>query len=359
VQALQAMARNLMRAFEPAYLLNGQDTIATLSIGIALAGDSAQGVDDLLTCAEAAVRAAKVAGGGRTCVYDPAMQTHTEEQLLIERQLRQAVLAQQFFLVYQPIADLRDGRIVGVEALIRWNHPSRGVVMPAEFIGLLEQTGLIVPAGRWVLEQACRQVVQWLAAGAHGLTLSVNVSPRQFAEPDFFDTVIAVLAQTRLPAEHLQLEVTEGLLLDPSERTLARLDALAERGIKIAVDDFGMGYSSLAYLKRFRLNALKIDRMFVHDMARQSQDAAIVRAIIDLGHGLGLHVTAEGVEKSEQFHELRRLGCDWVQGTLIAQPLSDGEMASLLSPAHSPSWHETRLGDASVAMPLDPVGEPV
>ena len=352
-QPAHAMARNLLRANEPAYLLNGQETIATLSIGIALAGESASGVDELLTCAETAARAAKAAGGGRACTFDAAMQTHSEEQLTVERQLRQALLEQQFSLAYQPIADLGDGRIVGVEALIRWNHPTRGVVAPAEFVPLLEQNGLIVPTGRWVLEKACRQFSQWVAAGAQDLTLSVNVSPRQFAEPDFVDGVLSVLTKTHVAAHRLQLEVTEGLLLDPSAQTLAKLDALATSGIKIAVDDFGMGYSSLAYLKRFRLNALKIDRVFVHDMTLQQRDAAIVRAIIDLGHGLGLHVTAEGVETSEQFHHLRQLGCDWVQGYLIAQPLSEGDMASMLSPAKSPSWHETRSGTPSLSAPLD------
>ena len=215
---------------------------------------------------------------------------------------------------------------------MRWNHPTRGVVAPAEFVPLLERNGLIVPAGHWVMEKACRQVASWIAAGANDITLSVNVSPRQFAEPDFVDSVLAVLAKTRVAAQHLQLEVTEGLLLDPSSQTLAKLDALAASGIKIAVDDFGMGYSSLAYLKRFRLNALKIDRMFVHDMTRQPRDAAIVRAIIDLGHGLGLHVTAEGVETAEQFYHLRQLGCDWVQGHLIAQALSDGDMGCAAQP---------------------------
>jgi diguanylate cyclase (GGDEF)-like protein len=357
-QAAQSMARNLLRAFEPPHVLNGQETVVTLSIGVALAGDTVQGVDDLLICAETAVRAAKAAGGGRSCLYEAAMQTHDEEQLTVERQLRQALLEQQFFLVYQPIAELGNGRIVGVEALVRWNHPTRGVVAPAEFVPLLERNGLIVPTGRWVLEKACRQAAAWVAAGAQDITLSVNVSPRQFAEPDFVDSVLAVLAQTRVAAQHLRLEVTEGLLLDPSSQTLAKLDALAASGIKIAVDDFGMGYSSLAYLKRFRLNALKIDRMFVHDMTRQPQDAAIVRAIIDLGHGLGLHVTAEGVETAEQFHHLRQLGCDWVQGHLIALPLSDADMGALLSPAHSPSWHATRSGSPSLAAPLDRLEEP-
>ena len=346
-QAAQAMARNLQRAFEPPHLLNGQETVATLSIGIALANDATHGVDDLLTCAETAVRAAKVAGGGRSCLYEVAMQARDDE-LAIERELRQALLEQQFFLVYQPIAELGGGRIVGVEALMRWHHPTRGVVAPAEFVPLLERSGLIVPTGRWVLEKACRQLAAWIASGARDITLSVNVSPRQFAEPDYVDSVHAVLAKTRVEAQHLQLEVTEGLLLDPSSQTLAKLDSLAASGIKIAVDDFGMGYSSLAYLKRFRLNALKIDRMFVHDMTRQTQDLAIVRAIIDLGHGLNLHVTAEGVETAEQFHQLRQLGCDWVQGHLIAQPLSEADMSTLLSPAHSPSWHETRAAPLGI-----------
>lgn len=330
-QALTVMARNLLRAFEPPYALGGRDTVATLSIGIAVAGEHAASVDELLQCADAAMRAAKAAGGARFCSYDPAMDVDTRQRLDTDLRLRRALQADEFFLAFQPIVAADGERVTAVEALLRWADPERGVVQPADFIPVLEQTGLIVQVGRWVLRQACRQGKVWIAGAARGLVLSVNVSPRQFAEPDFVETVTAVLAETGFPAARLQFEVTEGLLLDPTPESLRKIDQLVSAGIRLAVDDFGMGYSSLAYLKRFRLHALKIDRMFVRDIPLHQQDAAIVRAIIDLGHGLGLHVTAEGVETAEQFRELRLLGCDSMQGFLFARPASADEMAVMLA----------------------------
>ena len=330
-QALAAMARNLLRAVEAPYTVGGSDTVATLSIGMALAGQSADDVDGLLTCADAAMRAAKADGGARFRLYEPTMEANTQQRLALDLRLRHALQRGEFFLVYQPIVDADGSDIVAVEALLRWADPERGVVSPADFIPVLEQTGLIVEAGRWVLHEACRQGRAWLADGARELVLSVNVSPRQFAEPDFVDTVTAVLAATGFPAAQLQLEVTEGLLLEPSPQSLQKIDALVARGVRLAVDDFGMGYSSLAYLKRFPLHTLKIDRLFVRDLPLARRDAAIVRAIVDLGHGLGLQVTAEGVETADQFHELRRLGCDSMQGYLFARPASAAAMALMLA----------------------------
>ena len=278
--------------------------------------------------------------------FKPFKAANNCEHLLdMDLRLRRAMQADEFFLVYQPIADMRAGRISGVEALIRWKDPERGVVSPADFIPVLEQTGLIVRAGHWVMERACRDAARWRADGATDLSLSVNVSPRQFAEPDFVESVVGVLAAARFPATKLQIEVTEGLLLEPSDATLTKLEALADLGIRIAVDDFGMGYSSLAYLKRFRLHSLKIDRMFLHEVPLQARDAAILRAIIDLGHGLGLNVTAEGVETAEQFHELRRLGCDSAQGFLLARPMVEEKMAALLAQTEGAEpWTETSSG---------------
>jgi diguanylate cyclase (GGDEF)-like protein len=329
-QAAAGMARNLLRALAPAYLLNGRETVATLSIGVAVASDHAHTVDMLLKGADAAMRAAKDDGGGRFRIYEAAMDADTRQRLDLELRLRQALQERKFFLLYQPIMDAGGERIVAVEALMRWADPQRGTVSPNEFIPILEQTGLIVPAGLWALSEACRQAALWRAQGAHDMLLSVNVSPRQFAESDFVATVHKVLAATGFPAAQLQLEVTEGLLLDPTPASLAKIDALARSGVRLAIDDFGMGYSSLAYLKRFKLHTLKIDRMFVRDIATAAQDAAIVRAIIDLGHGLGMRVTAEGVETEAQFHELRRLGCDALQGFLFARPLPADALGSRL-----------------------------
>ena len=278
------------------------------------------------------------------------MEADHRQRLDLDLRLRRALERGEFFLVYQPIVDAEGHGIVAVEALLRWADPERGVISPADFIPLLEQSGLIVPVGRWTMHEACRRGRAWIDKGAEDLVMSVNVSPRQFAEPDFVQTVAAVLAETGLPRGHLQLEVTEGLLLEPTPQTLHKIDALVAAGVRLAVDDFGMGYSSLAYLKRFPLHALKIDRMFVRDLPEQRQDAAIVRAIVDLGHGLGLHVTAEGVEDADQFHELRRLGCDSMQGYLFARPVAASEVAGVLAqpgrfgaaPSEpAPSWSTT------------------
>ena len=334
-QAAAGMARNLLRALEPSYLLNGREAVATLSIGVAVASQHANTVDGLLKGADAAMRAAKDEGGGRFRLYESTMDADTQQRLDMELRLRRAVQLDQFFLLYQPIMDACGERIVAVEALLRWADPQRGTVSPTEFIPILEQTGLIVAAGRWVLNEACRRGAAWQRSGAPALLLSVNVSPRQFGEADFVDTVRAVLADTGFPATQLQLEVTEGLLLDPTPASLAKIEALVLIGVRLAIDDFGMGYSSLAYLKRFSLHSLKIDRMFVRDIATAAHDAAIVRAIIDLGHGLGMSVTAEGVETEAQFHELRRLGCDSLQGFLFAQPQTADEVQARLLPVQS------------------------
>ena len=337
--AAAGMARNLLRALAPAYLLNGRETVATLSIGVAVASDHAHTVDMLLKGADAAMRAAKDDGGGRFRIYEAAMDADDRQRLDMELRLRQALQQQKFFLLYQPIMDAGGERIVAVEALMRWADPQRGTVSPNEFIPILEQTGLIVPAGLWALNEACRQAALWRAQGAHDMLLSVNVSPRQFAESDFVATVHKALAATGFPAAQLQLEVTEGLLLDPTPASLAKIDALARSGVRLAIDDFGMGYSSLAYLKRFKLHTLKIDRMFVRDIATAAQDAAIVRAIIDLGHGLGMRVTAEGVETEAQFHELRRLGCNALQGFLFSRPLPADALGSRLAlPVSGPAF---------------------
>ena len=339
-QALAAMARNLLRAFETPYSLAGRDVVVTLSIGIAIDADEKRSVDALLHSADVALRVAQVEGGNRYRLYSPSMDEDMQRRLDVEQRLRGALAAGQFRLLYQPIVGAHSRRVEAVEALLRWDDPARGVVSPADFVPMLEQTDLIVPVGDWVLRQACLQAAQWARAGRPKLIVSVNLSPRQFGEPEFLDKLSAVLRDTGLPPERLQLEVTEGLLLDPTPEVLQRVDGLAAMGVRLAVDDFGMGYSSLLYLKRFRLHTLKIDQLFVRDIVSQQQDLAIVRAIIDLGHGLGLTVTAEGVETEEQAHELRRLGCDTLQGYLFARPQL-AEAVSMSSIEATPVMLET------------------
>jgi len=319
MQALTAMARNLRRSLDVPHVIDGRELVVTFSIGVAMVDRADGDAHALLYEATQALRAAKKQGGNRFCVYDgggPADERAGRMEL--EQRMYGALAAGQFFLVYQPIVDARTEAPGTVEALLRWRDPDRGVVSPVEFIPALEQTGLIVPVGRWILHKACAQAARW--PGGAPMHVSVNLSPLQFYEPDLLQMVAGVLRETGLPPQRLQLEVTEGLLLDPTPQTLHKINALGELGVRLAVDDFGMGYSSLIYLKRFRLHTLKIDRMFVSDIIEQPQDMTIVRAIIDLGHGLGMSVTAEGVETKEQAEALRGLGCDALQGYLFGRP---------------------------------------
>jgi diguanylate cyclase (GGDEF)-like protein len=360
-QAAAVMARNLLRAIEPALVIAQRPTQVSVSIGIALAGMDGQddAPDQLLAHADAAMRAAKSGGGGRYRVFEASMIVNTQKQLELDMALRRALQAGEFELAFQPIMDAGGESIDAVEALLRWNDPSRGVVSPGEFIPVLEQTGLIVPVGQWVLREACKRAQGWAAHGAVPVTLSVNVSPIQFAEPDFVRHVFMALEATGFPAHRLQLEVTEGLLLDPTPDSLRKMDALVDAGVRLAVDDFGTGYSSLAYLKRFRLHSLKIDRMFVRDVPKLRQDTAIVRAIVELAHALELHVTAEGVETAEQHEALRALGCDSMQGFLFARPMPADAMRDRLviegalgaaEPAPS-DWSTTMAAQLNVGLP--------
>ena len=321
IKALTAMARNLHRAFDAPHPLDGRDLVATFSIGVAVMHAEGGNVDALLHQAAQAVRTAKKLGGNRYCVYEPGSAPDDgAHRMDIEQRLYGALGAGQFFVLYQPIVDAKTHHICTVEALVRWQDPQRGTVSPVEFIPALEQTGLIVPVGRWVLREACLQAARW--PGPTPVNMSVNLSPLQFAEADFLQMIASVLRETGLQPQRLQLEVTEGLLLDPTPDALRKINGLAEMGVRLAVDDFGMGYSSLIYLKRFRLHTLKIDRMFVRDIVERQEDMTIVRAIIDLGHGLGMKVTAEGVETQGQADALRDLGCDTLQGFLFSRPVT-------------------------------------
>ncbi len=322
--AAVVIARNLQRVLDPAYAMDGEELSVSAAIGIALAGPSGESPNDLLAAAQAAMRQAKSSGGRRYRVFEPSMLINRQRELSLEAALRRAMPAGEFSLVYQPIVRAGQQEIRAVEALLRWNSPHQGNVPPAEFIPILEQCGLIVDVGNWVLREAARRVHSWMQRGAPPITVSVNVSPLQFADPDFVPKTLNTLLTVGLDPKLLQLEVTEGLLLDPSAETLSKLDTLANAGIRLAVDDFGMGYSSLAYLKRFRLHALKIDRMFVKDVMEVNRDAAVVKAIIDLAHALDLSATAEGVETADQAQLLQSFGCDMLQGYWFAMPMSEG-----------------------------------
>ncbi len=317
----EGVGEKILTALNRPYTLRGSEHHSTPSIGITLFNDSRDNLDDLLKRADLAMYQAKDAGRNTLRFFDHAMQSRVDARAALERELRRGLHNHQFLLYYQPQVD-GTGQIRGAEALLRWNHPSRGLVPPLDFIALAEETGLIVGLGHWVLEEACHQLAKWAKHPASAcLTLAVNVSARQFRHPDFVDQVVAILEHCGANPQLLKLELTESLLLDNVESTVEKMSALKALGIGFALDDFGTGYSSLTYLKRLPLNQLKIDRSFVQDVLSNNNDAAIARTIVALGQSLGLPVIAEGVETPAQQAFLTLNGCLAFQGYLYGKPM--------------------------------------
>ena len=314
------VARRLLAEITAGFEIGGHRLHANASIGISLYPADGADAETLIRNADTAMYHAKGDGRGTFHFFRPQMTERVKRRLALEIGLRQALERQEFVLHFQPIVELATGRIVGAEALVRWNHPERGLVSPAEFIPVAEDIGLIVPLGEWVLREACAQAARWPASGPDAPFVAVNLSARQFHEGSLAATVENALARAGLQASRLELEITESVLMqqtDPSMRVLRELEAL---GAKLAIDDFGTGYSSLGYLKRFPVSTLKIDRSFLRDVSRDDDDRAIVTAIMAMARSLGLAVTAEGVERPEQAAFLRELGCDQTQGYLYGRP---------------------------------------
>jgi diguanylate cyclase (GGDEF)-like protein len=332
VEAVEVAECTLL-AMERPFELSGREVFITASIGIAVADGPGMTSLDLLRSADVAMYQAKSEGRGGYSIFEPRMHDQAMRRLELEAELRRAVRGQELVLYFQPIVDLRAGRVAGIEALVRWKHPELDLVPPLDFVPMAEETGLIVPIGTWVLEEACRlfaRLVREQPAAAE-LVLSVNVSARQFRQADLVDVVAAALAATGLDADRLVLEITESVFLEHTPQIAANLAGLRALGIRLAVDDFGTGYSSLGYLQRMPVNVLKIDKTFVD--AIESGGAALVRAVVNLGHSLGLESTAEGVETAEQYQQLRALGCDRAQGYLVAPPLPFEELVEFFEDA--------------------------
>jgi diguanylate cyclase (GGDEF)-like protein len=309
------VAERVAAEFEPAIDVGGRSVFVTTSIGIALSKPSHQRPADLLREADIAMYQAKARGKASYALFDAEMGSSALRRLELETDLRRAIDREQLRVEYQPVIDLVEGKVVAMEALVRWQHPERGFVPPVEFISLAEETGLILPLGRWVLEQACRQARIWHEQhGADTPSVSVNLSAKQFQHPDILEDVARTLRAAGLPASILTLEITETVVMEDAESNSATLRSFKELGVKLAIDDFGSGYSSLGYLKRFPVDMLKIDRTFVGGLGRDPEDTAIVEAVISLSHTLGMRVTAEGVETSQQLSQLQVLGCDLGQG---------------------------------------------
>jgi EAL domain-containing protein (putative c-di-GMP-specific phosphodiesterase class I) len=300
----------------------GTMTTVAASIGVAMSGTIDETADDLLRNADIAMYGAKATSRGRAQAFDSALRTDAVARSQLVGLLRGVEKRGELRLDYQPIVELAGGRVVGLEALVRWQPPDRPLLMPDKFIDLAEQTGDIVPMGSWILREACRQARDWqVRLGLADLQVSVNLSARQFQEHDLVETVRTVLEQTELPPGSLILEITESGLMQRTTGTIGRLTELRALGIHLAIDDFGTGYSSLSYLERFPVDSLKIDRSFISEMSPSGERPVIARAILDLGRTLGMRVVAEGIEQPDQAEWLMSLGCAYGQGYLYSRPL--------------------------------------
>jgi diguanylate cyclase (GGDEF)-like protein/PAS domain S-box-containing protein len=326
------MAQRILDCFRPPFRQEEQEVYLSSSIGIALAGPTDQEADSLLRAADLALYQAKA--NGRACfeVFDASMNARALDRLQLERDLRHAIAHHQLDLVFQPIVSLRTGKVEEVEALVRWNHPQRGAVPPSQFIAVAEESGLIVPLGRWVLHETCAQIRRWLdELGGEPLpVVSINLSARQLQEPSLVSEVAQALDAFNLDPRCLKLEITESVMMHDAEGAVATLQALKALGVRLAMDDFGTGYSSLAYLQRFPIDTLKVDRSFVERLVADADSRAIVRSIVMLARGLALEVTAEGVETIEQLSTLRALGFDRGQGYYFARPMGATDLVALL-----------------------------
>jgi len=330
---MAALATRLIDALRPPVALDGREAFVTASVGVALATAGGAQPRDLLRDADIALYRAKAAGRATFAVFEPGMAAAMVARLNGETALRRALARGELRLHYQPEVELASGRIVGVEALVRWEHPDHGLLGPANFIDLAEETGLIVPLGEWVLREACRQASAWqtVPATASPLVVGVTLSPRQLAQRTFADQVARVLDEVGLPPRALRLEITESVAMRDGPDTRRTLGVLRELGVELAIDDFGTGYSSLGALRELPIDTLKIDQSFVRELGRDAGSLGIVRAVTSLAHDLGLVVTAEGIETEVQLGHLRRLGVDRGQGYLLTAPVDSGEMARLLA----------------------------
>jgi diguanylate cyclase (GGDEF)-like protein/PAS domain S-box-containing protein len=323
-----SIAGRLAQAVSAPFTVDGSEVYVTASTGIALAAEGLS-PEDLLRAADTAMYRAK-RWGRPYQVFDEAMRVRSTERLSMESALHRALEREEFRLHYQPAVSILDGRIVGVEALLRWEHPDRGLILPAEFIPVAEESGLIVPIGRWVLEEACRQAERWRRFGRE-TWLSLNLSAHQLTAPDLVEEVRAALEETATDPQRIHLEITESALMEDTDGVARVVRALKELGVRLSIDDFGTGYSSLAHLKRLAVDTLKIDRSFVDGLGREAEDTAIVMAVLGMARSLGLSVVAEGVETEEQLTALRDLGCTLAQGFYFARPEPPESVARLLS----------------------------
>lgn len=325
-----ALAQLVLKTLEQPFLLSGRELFLSASIGIAVFPKDGESAEILLKNAAAAMYRTKASTGNSFSFYSAEMNAHSLERLNLEVDLRYAIERDELRLYYQPQMSLRSGAMIGMEALVRWQHPIRGLISPLDFIPLAEETGLIVPIGEWVLRTACTQNRAWQVAGLPAVRVAVNLSARQFEAQDMAALIAQVLGDTGLDPRYLELELTESLAMGHAKVFIDVTDGMKKLGVSLSIDDFGTGYSSLSYLKRFAIDRLKIDQSFVRDIVRDPDSASIVEAVIALSHGLGLSVIAEGVETEAQLNFLRTCGCDEMQGFYFSKPLPSAEFEQVL-----------------------------
>jgi len=328
--AVAATAQRLIEAMETPFQLGGDEALVSTSIGIAMLPSDAHDAQTALKHADAAMYRAKDGGKGRYMFFAGDIGGELQERLALKSGLKKALERNEFELHYQPKCALSDGRITGIEALLRWHHPELGLVGPGKFIPLLEETGLIARVGEWVIDQACGQHKKWRAEGFPAMRVAVNLSVRQLWQPDLVGRIAGILQRHDMHPSFLEIEITESLLMHNREQAQEVLSQLAGLGIRLALDDFGTGYSSLSYLKKFPIHTIKIDRSFVQELDKEHDDLEIVRAIVSMGHSLGRHVIAEGVERDQQRATLLWLGCDEMQGYLLSPPLPAKQFSKFL-----------------------------
>jgi diguanylate cyclase (GGDEF)-like protein len=344
---VSTIASRIISVLTPPFNCEGHQFVVTPSIGIALYPQDGESAEELLMNADSAMYRAKFAGRNNFQFFSETMRSKSLHRLDLENEIRKALEADQFELYYQPKADAESWTLVGAEALLRWHHPERGVIAPAEFIPVAEETGLIVPIGQWVLQEACKQAKIWSNSPFGDIAVAVNISSHQFQSDSLIDDVLGAALSAGIDPTSLDLEITESVLLQDAENTLVALNTLKRAGISLSVDDFGTGYSSLSYLKRFPIDTLKIDRSFVKDIHVDQDDAAICAAILAMARQLGLNVVAEGVETKEQLEFLRHHGCNQIQGFLCSKPLSADQFAVLLREIAKTAANEPDANPAS------------
>jgi diguanylate cyclase (GGDEF)-like protein/PAS domain S-box-containing protein len=332
-ETVSATAERMIASLSLPFDLGGRETFISASVGVALYPKDGKHLETLLKNADTAMYQAKKRGKNNYQFFSQVMNAGASERAAIESGLRQALSRGEFFLVYQPQMQLDSKQVIGLEALLRWNHPERGVVLPDEFLRIAETTGLIVPMGDWVLQAVCGQIREWMQQGVPDLRVAVNLSARQFKEKALAGTIRRILDEHKVPASNLELELTESTVMNDPESAAATLQQLKDMGMRLAIEDFGTGYSSLQYLKHFLIDSLKIDSRFTRYIATDAADQAIATAIITMGHSMNMNVIAEGVETAQQFEFLRTQGCDMAQGYYIDQPLSVANATTAIHPA--------------------------